>query len=747
MRDTCLRLSPLKLRACLPPAQPQLFSPSQPPLLSLAFSVSPSPSRLFSFASSVSPSQSPLLSLPLLSLAFSVSPSHSRLLTLAFPLSPSHSCLLSLSFSVSPSQYLLLCLAFSLSPSHSRLLTLAFSLSPSHSRLLTLAFSLSPSKSRLLSLAFSVSPSQSLLLSISFSVSTSHSRLLSLAFSVSPSQSRLLTLPFSVSPSQSRLRTLASSVSRVSPSQSRALISLTFSVSPSQLAFTLSLLRLTFSVSPSHLAFKVSPSQSPLLTLAFALLPFQFRLLSLTFSSPLLTLPFSSPLLSLSTRQSGWYAPSLTSAHKAAATPRNAHAFPPVHFNTSFLSPVSRLVLQEAIGVVRTLAHFGPRSSSNLSYWGLAGCVNYNAMSDYNLHADAIGNFSTGTILMIVTRQDSAASTPPFPAPLLPALHSRPLVERIVGHPIQSVLGLPAPKEFYGVNVFGSAASTPPFPAPLLPALHSRPLVERIIGHQIQSVLGLPAPKKDLYGVNVFGSVNPDFPIMPFTDFFPLIPPDLRDNLLRGQTVAGAPLSTGPGYVAIVFIIPIFRHPLPASASVQQIRDSISIAWAGVVHLEMRARDILHMLENGSTTYSFAMYDTTEAGVLKHIYGPEKPRLESGSAFPFVLPTPMIAPPEHVEPFPENMMGRTFEAHCGFQVPPPTWDLVYAPMLLGLLVLLVAVLLSTVIAVLAWKRRNIEADVKEIQICTAILERAERSKSEAVANVSHELRTPIIGMM
>ncbi|CAI7739617.1 unnamed protein product, partial [Closterium sp. NIES-54] len=82
-----------------------------------------------------------------------------------------------------------------------------------------------------------------------------------------------------------------------------------------------------------------------------------------------------------------------------------------------------------------------------------------------------------------------------------------------------------------------------------------------------------------------------------------------------------------------------------------------------------------------------------------------------------------------------------------FQLPPSTWDLVYAPMLLGLLVLLVAVLLSIMIAVLAWKRRNLEEDVKEIQLCTAILERAERSKSEAVASTSHELSTPIIGMM
>ncbi|CAI5528706.1 unnamed protein product [Closterium sp. Naga37s-1] len=141
------------------------------------------------------------------------------------------------------------------------------------------------------------------------------------------------------------------------------------------------------------------------------------------------------------------------------------------------------------------------------------------------------------------------------------------------------------------------------------------------------------------------------------------------------------------------------------------------------------------------------MYDNTDGpGELRQIYGPEKPLLESQSVIPVVLPAP-VAPPDHVEPFPEDMLGRTFEAHCGFLVPPPAWDLVYAPMLLGLLVLLVAVLLSIMIAVLAWKRRNMEEDMKEIQLCTAILERAERAKSETVANVSHELRTPIIGMM
>ncbi|CAI5528694.1 unnamed protein product [Closterium sp. Naga37s-1] len=370
-------------------------------------------------------------------------------------------------------------------------------------------------------------------------------------------------------------------------------------------------------------------------------------------------------------------------AHSQAANPRQEAMRAWCRTRVRYLHEDIRSCIaraQESTGLVRALGHFGPRSSSNLSYWGLAGCVNNATMLDYNLRADLIANYSTGTVIMFVTDQD-------------------------------------------------------------------RPLVESIIGHPIRSVLGLPTPRKDLYGVNVCGSINPTFPVQPFTDFFPLVPPDLRTNLLKGQPIAGAPLSAGPGYVALVFLIPIFRHPLPASASLQQIRNSISIAWAGVVHLEMMARELLHMLENGTSTYSFAMYDNTEEGVLKQIYGPEEPQLESGSAFPFVLPTTAVVRPEHVEPFPENMLERSFEAHCGFQLPLPTWDLVYAPMLLGLLVLLVAVLLSTVIVVLAWKKRNLEADVKEIQLCTAILERAERSKSEAVASTSHELRTPIIGMM
>ncbi|CAI5482544.1 unnamed protein product [Closterium sp. Yama58-4] len=168
-------------------------------------------------------------------------------------------------------------------------------------------------------------------------------------------------------------------------------------------------------------------------------------------------------------------------AHSQAANPRQeamrAWCRTRVRYlQQDMLSSVARA--QEAVGLVKEWAHFGPRSSSNLSYWGLAGCVNNNSIMAYTLHADRIANYSSGTVIMILSDQD-------------------------------------------------------------------RPLVEKIAGFSIHSVLGLPAPRKDLYGVNVYGSINPDFPLQPFTDFAPIVPPVLLDSLFKGRTIAGPPLSTG----------------------------------------------------------------------------------------------------------------------------------------------------------------------------------------------------------
>ncbi|CAI7863553.1 unnamed protein product [Closterium sp. NIES-53] len=75
------------------------------------------------------------------------------------------------------------------------------------------------------------------------------------------------------------------------------------------------------------------------------------------------------------------------------------------------------------------------------------------------------------------------------------------------------------------------------------------------------------------------------------------------------------------------------------------------------------------------------------------------------------------------------------------------WRLVWAPVLVAVLVAVVAVLLTLILVFLARKQAAISCIVREVELCTAVLERAKRSKSETVANLSHELRTPIVGML
>ncbi|GJP58892.1 hypothetical protein CLOP_g6575 [Closterium sp. NIES-67] len=100
-----------------------------------------------------------------------------------------------------------------------------------------------------------------------------------------------------------------------------------------------------------------------------------------------------------------------------------------------------------------------------------------------------------------------------------------------------------------------------------------------------------------------------------------------------------------------------------------------------------------------------------------------------------------------VEPFPDDFIGRRYEGHCRYRHPPPVWSTLLAPILLGLLVLLVAALLTFIIGSLARKKARIRQQMEELEEYTLALEQAERSKSEFVANLSHELRTPITGML
>ncbi|GJP41186.1 hypothetical protein CLOM_g863 [Closterium sp. NIES-68] len=370
-------------------------------------------------------------------------------------------------------------------------------------------------------------------------------------------------------------------------------------------------------------------------------------------------------------------------AHTQAANPRDDAMRGWCHTRVRYLyqrllSSVARV--QEMSALVKVLNGYGPRSATNLTYWGLAGCANNESLARYNDATLSIARLTTGSLVMLVQDAD-------------------------------------------------------------------RPLVESITGMRIVSLLGLPSPRKPLYIINVLGSVDPAQPLAPFTDFSAIVPPDILATFLQGSPASSPPVFIGKQRVSTVFVVPILRHPVPAGATAEQLRESISTMWAGLYFLEIKLKELLALLQNGTSPYSLALYDTTDPGQPIQVVGPEPLRLENRAIYPFVLPGPVVPTPKHVEPFPEALLGRSYEAHCRFEGAYPTWDLVYAPMLLGLLVLIVAVLLSAVIAVLAWKRTQMAEGVREIQLCTAALETAVRSKSETVANTSHELRTPIIGMI
>ncbi|CAI7775295.1 unnamed protein product [Closterium sp. NIES-53] len=287
-------------------------------------------------------------------------------------------------------------------------------------------------------------------------------------------------------------------------------------------------------------------------------------------------------------------------------------------------------------------------------------------------------------------------------------------------------------------------------PVPLL-SFSPRALVERITGMDIKSPLGLPSPRKPHYIINFLPGYAYLANLEAFIDFSAMAPPALLSSILEGNSASLPPVFFNNDLrVGTVMIVPIFRHLVPENATLEQRRASVSpTAWTDLSYMGNELQDVLHLLHNDSSasSYSIALYDTTDPQQPIQVLGPDPVKMESGALFPYVLPGPVVPYPKHIESFPDDLLDRKYEAHCRFEGPYPSWDLVVAPMLLGLLVLVVAVLLSLVIAVLAWKRRQMAEGVREMQLCTAALERAEKSKSETVANTSHELRTPLIGVI
>ncbi|CAI5461295.1 unnamed protein product [Closterium sp. Yama58-4] len=376
-------------------------------------------------------------------------------------------------------------------------------------------------------------------------------------------------------------------------------------------------------------------------------------------------------------------------AHTQAANPREEAMRGWCHLRVLYLyqrllSFVSRV--QQMAALLRVFNGYGPRSSTNLTYWGVAGCANNESLIRYKDKTVSMGldYLTLGSLLMLV--QDS-----------------------------------------------------------------ERALVERITGMDIKSPLGLPSPRKPHYVINFLPGYAYLANLEAFIDFSAMVSPSLLSSILDGNSISLPPVFFSSDLrVGTVMVVPIFRHLVPENASREQRRESVSpTAWADFSYVGNDLQDVLHLLHNDSSasSYSIALYDTTDPQQPIQVLGPDPVKLESGSLFPYVLPGPVVPFPKHIEPFPEDLLGRKYEAHCRFEGPYPKWDLVIAPMLLGLLVLLVAVLLSLVIAMLAWKWRQMEEGLREMELCTAALERAEKSKSETVANTSHELRTPLTGMI
>ncbi|CAI5467196.1 unnamed protein product [Closterium sp. Yama58-4] len=250
-----------------------------------------------------------------------------------------------------------------------------------------------------------------------------------------------------------------------------------------------------------------------------------------------------------------------------------------------------------------------------------------------------------------------------------------------------------------------------------------RPMIEKSLGCQFQSINSLEAkvsPRKDCYVVNLF-QFSPFYNWSQCTDYTDRFGEGCSDLNTKWKSRGSPPYRFRNGHIGFSFGIPVLRHPISDNATSEEVLAALAGFLAPGIDAEALIKHTLYsVLDTGnSSAISFTMYDVTNAS------------------------NPLMV----VQPFPDDFIGRRYEGHCRYRHPPPVWGTLLAPMLLGLLVLLVAVLLTFIIVSLARKKARIRQQMAEVEEYTLALEQAERSKSEFVANLSHELRTPITGML
>ncbi|CAI5498234.1 unnamed protein product [Closterium sp. Naga37s-1] len=293
----------------------------------------------------------------------------------------------------------------------------------------------------------------------------------------------------------------------------------------------------------------------------------------------------------------------------------------------------------------------------------------------------------------------------------------------------------------------------PPLPfslAPLHPSLTSHhitcvlPSARR--SREFSTLLGSVAPAAPFYAVTIFRFPIYEFP--PCTNVYTVYPPVVDQFLRTGERSAMPPVLFPTQHIGLVYGIPIVRSPFTTHVTVEQGKAKLAGFIAGAIDTEtLISYALMDVLNQTTNKYSFHLYDVTDGSAPVLMFGANLIRKGSGILSAFLDPATIPPGDKEVQPFPEPFCSRTFEVHCRFLDSGSAWRLVWAPVLVAVLVAVVAVLLTLIVVFLARKQAAISRAVREVELCTAVLKRAKRSKSETVANLSHELRTPIVGML